>query len=134
MTAAERFVQRRAALAAARLERARRRQVRAAEEAARYRARRDAPAPISPTQPRTRGDCVDGPRPCPWSECRYHLGVRTAESCALDVAGGGGVTLAEIAAFFDLTRERIRQIEEIALRRFGVAWRRIWGTEPPWVR
>lgn len=25
------------------------------------------------TRPRTRADCIDGPRPCPWAGCRYHL-------------------------------------------------------------
>lgn len=24
-------------------------------------------------RPRTRGDCKDGPRPCPWISCRHHL-------------------------------------------------------------
>jgi len=24
-------------------------------------------------RPETRGDCIDGPRPCPWVGCRYHL-------------------------------------------------------------
>jgi sigma-70-like protein len=23
--------------------------------------------------PVTRGDCVDGPRPCPWTSCRHHM-------------------------------------------------------------
>ena len=27
----------------------------------------------NPTQPRTRGECACGPRPCPWVGCRYHL-------------------------------------------------------------
>lgn len=26
-----------------------------------------------PDAPRTRGDCIDGPRPCPWVGCEYHL-------------------------------------------------------------
>jgi hypothetical protein len=26
-----------------------------------------------PARPRTRGDCVNGPRPCPWVGCRHHL-------------------------------------------------------------
>jgi hypothetical protein len=25
--------------------------------------------------PRTRADCVDGPRPCPWAACRYHAAL-----------------------------------------------------------
>lgn len=28
---------------------------------------------IVPDRPQTRGDCVHGPRPCPWLGCRYHL-------------------------------------------------------------
>jgi hypothetical protein len=26
-----------------------------------------------PDAPGTRGDCIDGPRPCPWVGCEYHL-------------------------------------------------------------
>lgn len=53
-------------------------------------------------RPKTRGECVDGPRPCPWYGCRHHLGndehngsVRVREiedgeeSCSLDVADRG---------------------------------------------
>ena len=27
------------------------------------------------SRPRTRGECADGPRPCPMVGCRYHLGL-----------------------------------------------------------
>lgn len=56
-------------------------------------------------RPRTRGDCKDGPRPCPWASCRHHLLLEVSEdfgtiklnhpgksldeledTCALDVA------------------------------------------------
>jgi len=92
-------------------------------------------------RPRTRGDCVGGPRPCPFVSCSHHLYLdvnedtgaiklnhpgkepwELAETCSLDVADRGGSTLEEIAAFLGLTRERIRQIEERALR--GIRWRR----------
>src|SRR3990167_1866788 len=84
-------------------------------------------------RPRTRGDCIDGPRPCPYALCKYHLGYEIlksgalfqrfadsalgvgAESCALDVADRGGTTLEEVAQLCGVTRERIRQIEEKAL-------------------
>jgi hypothetical protein len=36
-----------------------------------------------PERPRTRADCVDGPRPCPWVSCRYHLLVDVKPSGAL---------------------------------------------------
>lgn len=35
-------------------------------------------------RPRTRADCVNGPRPCPWIGCRYHL--------ASDVRANGDLT------------------------------------------
>lgn len=68
-------------------------------------------------RPRTRGDCVDGPRPCPWTDCRYHLAeprrrlAGMVETCALDVAEKGGLTLDEVGALLGVTRERARQIE-----------------------
>jgi hypothetical protein len=29
--------------------------------------------PLVEQRPRTRAECVDGPRPCPWAGCRWHL-------------------------------------------------------------
>jgi len=85
-------------------------------------------------KPRTRDDCVDGPRPCPFVSCKHHLFIdvspRTGaiklnfpdlevwdmgESCALDVADRGGTTLEDVGAIMNLTRERIRQVEVKAL-------------------
>jgi hypothetical protein len=85
-------------------------------------------------KPRKRAECVDGPRPCPFVSCEYHLFVdvspRTGaiklnfpdlevweltESCALDVADRGGTTLEDVGAIMNLTRERIRQVEVKAL-------------------
>jgi len=85
-------------------------------------------------KPRTRAECADGPRPCPYVSCRYHLYIdvspRTGaiklnfpdlevwemgESCALDVADRGGTTLEDVGAIMNLTRERIRQVEVKAL-------------------
>lgn len=63
--------------------------------------------------PKTRGDCREGPRPCPWT-CRYRL-WNEAESCALDVADKGPATLQEVGDLLGLSRERIRQIERKAL-------------------
>jgi Sigma-70, region 4 len=81
-------------------------------------------------KPRTREECMDGPRPCPYVSCKHHLYIdvsaRTGaiklnfpdlevwdlgESCALDVADRGGTTLEDVGAIMNLTRERIRQVE-----------------------
>jgi hypothetical protein len=92
------------------------------------------------TRPRTRGDCVDGPRPCPWVSCRHHLltdvdnrgnlsishpDVLRANgdvdlsamphTCALDVADEGGATLEEAGVMLNVTRERVRQLQTGAL-------------------
>ena len=40
------------------------------------------------SRPRTRADCVGGPRPCPWFGCRYHLAVDVTDNGALVVIGG----------------------------------------------
>jgi hypothetical protein len=85
-------------------------------------------------KPRTRAECVDGPRPCPYVSCKHHLyldvSARTGaiklnfpdlevwemnETCALDVADRGGTTLEDVGAIMNLTRERIRQVEVKAL-------------------
>jgi hypothetical protein len=85
-------------------------------------------------KPRTRAECTEGPRPCPFVSCKHHLYIdvspRTGaiklnfpdlevwdlgESCALDVADRGGTTLEDVGAIMNLTRERIRQVEVKAL-------------------
>jgi hypothetical protein len=85
-------------------------------------------------RPRTRVECVDTPRPCPFVSCKYHLYLdvssRTGSiklnfpdlevweipvSCALDIADRGGTTLEDVGAIMNLTRERIRQLEVKAL-------------------
>lgn len=76
--------------------------------------------PVLPA-PRTRGDCAPGGplalRPCPWSSCRYHL-PRAAE-CALDVADEGPRTFAAIGVVLGVSRGRVRQIVNRALRRLA---------------
>jgi hypothetical protein len=81
-------------------------------------------------KPKTRAECLEGERPCPFVSCKHHLyldvSARTGaiklnfpdlevwemtETCALDVADRGGTTLEEVGAIMNLTRERIRQVE-----------------------
>jgi hypothetical protein len=89
-------------------------------------------------KPRTRADCANAPRPCPYVSCKHHLYIdvsaRTGaiklnfpdlevwemvESCALDVADRGGATLEDVGAIMNLTRERIRQLEVKALAKLS---------------
>jgi hypothetical protein len=89
---------------------------------------------VLPPRPKTRGECCDGPRPCPFVSCKFHLYLdvtevgsikfnfpeiddlsQMAETCALDVADRGGVTLEEVGSFMSFTRERTRQIEDEAV-------------------
>jgi hypothetical protein len=81
-------------------------------------------------RPRARSDCVNSQRPCLFVSCKHHLYLdvnpetgsiklnfpdkeiwELEETCALDVADKGGITLEEVGAIMNLTRERIRQVE-----------------------
>lgn len=85
-------------------------------------------------RPRTRDECREGERPCLFVSCRHHLYLdvnpvtgsiklnfpdkevwELDETCALDVAERGGITLEEVGAIMNLTRERIRQVEVFGL-------------------
>lgn len=98
------------------------------------------PKDVLATRPKTRGDCRGGQRPCPWASCKYHLFLSVnpengsivltfpdhelwdiPESCALDVAERGGITLEEVGVIMNLTRERIRQVEVKGLLMLKVA-------------
>ena len=72
--------------------------------------------------PRTRGDCLPGgvneARPCPWSRCQWNLDS-DGESCVLDVADQGGLALDAVGEILGLSRERVRQIESVALRKMA---------------
>ena len=87
-------------------------------------------------RPRTREACTGGIRPCPYVSCKHHLFLdvnpetgsiklnfpdlevwEMAETCALDVADRGGITLEEVGEILNLTRERIRQVEVKGLQK-----------------
>lgn len=86
--------------------------------------------PSDVDRPYSRGDCSDMPKPCPFVSCSHHLYLdvneetgaikfnfphlevwEMEETCSLDVADRGGITLEEVGAIMNLTRERIRQVE-----------------------
>jgi hypothetical protein len=85
-------------------------------------------------RPRTRTECVDMERPCPFVSCKYHLYIdvhpvrgsiklnfpdvdvwEMTETCSLDIADRGGITLEEVGEIMNLTRERVRQVETTGL-------------------
>jgi len=92
-------------------------------------------------RPKTRADCENGERPCPFVSCRFHLFLdlkskttrgptlkmnfpslegpedMTTASCALDVADEGAHNLEDIGEAMNLTRERVRQIETMIFRK-----------------
>ena len=85
-------------------------------------------------KPKMRSECVDMERPCPFVSCKYHLYIdvhpvrgaikinftdvevwEMTETCALDIADRGGITLEEVGEIMNLTRERVRQVETAGL-------------------
>ena len=85
---------------------------------------------IEASRPHSRAECAQGARPCMFVSCKHHLYLdvnpetgsikvnfpdkeiwELAETCALDVADRGGITLEEVGSIMNLTRERIRQVE-----------------------
>jgi hypothetical protein len=87
-------------------------------------------------KPKSRSECKDMDRPCPFVSCKYHLYIdvhpvrgsiklnfpdieiwEMTETCALDVAYRGGITLEEVGEIMNLTRERVRQVETAGLAR-----------------
>ena len=87
-------------------------------------------------RPTNRSQCATGTRPCPYVACKHHLYLdvnpdtgsiklnfpdipvwEMENTCALDVADKGGVTLEEVGEILNLTRERIRQVEVMGLEK-----------------
>jgi len=88
--------------------------------------------------PATRAACLPGgsneARPCAFASCRHHLYLdvnprngniklnfpdreveELRQTCALDVADEGDATLEDIGVMMSLSRERIRQLEDVIL-------------------
>lgn len=91
-------------------------------------------------RPKTRADCAMVPRPCPFVGCKYNLYLdvnpetgsikmnfpdvepwEMAESCALDIVEEAGeLILEEVGDAMNVTRERIRQVEENLLNKLSL--------------
>ncbi len=95
---------------------------------------------IDGQRPKTRADCMNGPRPCLFVSCKHNLYLdvnpetgsiklnfpdkeiwELQYTCALDVAEKGGITLEEVGEIMNLTRERIRQVETRGLMKLREA-------------
>ena len=92
--------------------------------------------PTEHWRPQRRRECAAVARPCPYVGCRHHLYLdvnsttgsltynhpglepwEMGESCALDSAERGERTLEAVGEALNLTKERVRQVQDIALAR-----------------
>ena len=102
-----------------------------------------------PVRPLTRGDCLDGPRPCPWVSCRYHLGWEHREikrlmregsleeaveaiaclpaTCALDCAESGALSSEQVGPLVGVTRQAVDQILLRVVKKHRSTFQRILG-------
>lgn len=98
-------------------------------------------------RPKTRNDCRTSARPCPFVLCEYHLYLdvhpvsgtiqfnwpdvevedmnQLFDTCALDAAEMGGMTLEEVGDRMNFCRERSRQVEAGALNKLRERLRKI---------
>lgn len=94
-------------------------------------------------RPRTRGDCLNMPRPCPFVSCEHHLYLdvnragsirlnfpgldfdEIGETCSLDVADSGPQALREVAVHMNVTLQRCKQIETDGLQHVAAAAERL---------
>jgi hypothetical protein len=96
--------------------------------------------PVDIPRPDKRSECKQEAGPCPWVACKHHLYLdvnpetgsikinfpdlepwEMKDTCALDVAERGGITLEEVGEIMNLTRERIRQVEVRGLLKLKMA-------------
>lgn len=90
--------------------------------------------PTFERRPTTRGECVDGERPCPWVGCRHHLALSVhpgsgsiwhawdvdnldamPETCSLDVADEGENDEARVALLMNLDEDAEKYYERTGL-------------------
>lgn len=91
-------------------------------------------------RPKTRGECVSMPRPCPYVGCRYHLFLHVTQrgglqfpfgddvselermpaTCTLDVADQGYISREALAKIFNVSQQALVPLGHSALARIGV--------------
>ena len=95
------------------------------------------------SRPTTRAECRQHAGPCPWVACKHHLYLdinpqtgsikinfpdlepwELSQTCALDVAEAGALTLEQVGEITNLTRERVRQVEVIGLSKLASSAKR----------
>lgn len=80
--------------------------------------------------PTVRGDCYRGGpndgRPCPFDQCRYHIGFAGDETCCLDVADERGVSIKRVAEALGDTEDAIEAVTRSALAKLEIKY--------PWLR
>lgn len=101
-------------------------------------------------RPKTWGECESIERPCPFASCKFHLYLdespaglkfnfpdidpedfdQLPATCALDAADEGGLSLEQVGVLMNMTRERVRQIEEQAMAKIEMPLRRLLGERP----
>lgn len=89
-------------------------------------------------RPRVRGECENGPRPCPFVACRYNLFLDAKENgsillnfgsdvgalekmpdtCALDVADRGQHDGVAVGSFLNITGQAVRVATRAAVTKF----------------
>lgn len=104
-----------------------------------------------PARPTTRAECAAHEGPCPWVSCKWHLKFDVTlrgslrdnfpgrevwdmpHTCALDVADAGPQTLEAVGDVLNLTRERVRQVEQRAVKRLTGRRGQPLRDHAPWV-
>jgi hypothetical protein len=89
-------------------------------------------------RPVRRSDCQCSFRPCPYVSCKFNLYLditkcgnlklnfpdiepgEMVESCVLDVSEDCGAALERVARLMNMTRERVRQIQNTALNKLSL--------------
>lgn len=100
---------------------------------ARLRVLRKTNSQLNIARPKTRGECQDGVRPCPWVSCRHHLayevtpdgdlrhmfpGVELGEmqdTCSLDVSDRGPSRLVDVVEVTNISIKVVQDTEDRAI-------------------